>query len=166
MFITSHGWSISARAHVHTALLHLRNGLTDCVYIWYVGWGSLSRYVSWGSLSTSHGWGGASLHVRTYTPSSPYFKIRLTIFAKIWYVARDPIVTIRDLQKWEVGWLHIRTCVSSFVVSETAQPRHWSDTKNRLISFGFARSSPNMASSGRRPLGEGLSARWRNHRRI
>ena len=39
---TIHGWGISARAHVHTALLHLRNGLTDCVQIWYVGWRSLS----------------------------------------------------------------------------------------------------------------------------
>ena len=27
---------ISARAHVHTALLYLRNGSTDCVQIWYV----------------------------------------------------------------------------------------------------------------------------------
>ena len=35
------GWNVSARAHVHTALLYLRNGLTDCVQIWYVGWGSL-----------------------------------------------------------------------------------------------------------------------------
>ena len=30
---TIHGWGISARAHVHTALLYLRNGLTDCVQI-------------------------------------------------------------------------------------------------------------------------------------
>ena len=44
---SSHGWNISARAHVqrytHTALLYLGNGLVDCVQIWYVGWGSLSR---------------------------------------------------------------------------------------------------------------------------
>ena len=44
-------------------------------------------------LSTSHGWGGASLHVRTCTPPpSPYVRIRLTNLAKIWCVARDPIV--------------------------------------------------------------------------
>ena len=36
---TSHGWYISARAHVHTALLHLGNGLADCVQIWCLGWG-------------------------------------------------------------------------------------------------------------------------------
>ena len=40
---SSHGWGISARAHVqrypHTALLYLGNGLVDCVQIWYVGWG-------------------------------------------------------------------------------------------------------------------------------
>ena len=43
----SHGWGISARAHVqrypHTALLYLGNGLTECVQIWYVGWGSLTK---------------------------------------------------------------------------------------------------------------------------
>ena len=38
---TIHGWGISARAHVHTALMYLRNGLTDCVQVWYVGWRSL-----------------------------------------------------------------------------------------------------------------------------
>ena len=34
VLFTSHGWGISARAYVHTALLYLRNGLTDCVPIW------------------------------------------------------------------------------------------------------------------------------------
>ena len=29
---------------------------------------------------------------------------------------------LRDLQKSKVGWLHIRMCVSSFFVSETAEP--------------------------------------------
>ena len=43
-------------------------------------------------LSTSHGWGGASLHVRTCTPS-PYLRIRVANCAKIWCVARDPKVT-------------------------------------------------------------------------
>ena len=42
MLKTIHGWGISARAHVHIALLYLRNGSTDCVQIWYVGWRSLS----------------------------------------------------------------------------------------------------------------------------
>ena len=46
-----------------------------------------------------------------------------------------------------MGRLHIRTCVSNFVVSETAQPWYWSHTKNRLSSFGLARTSPHMASS-------------------
>ena len=31
---------ISARAHVHTALLYLRNGSADWVQFWYVSWGS------------------------------------------------------------------------------------------------------------------------------
>ena len=46
---TSHGWYISARAHVHTALLHLGNGLADCVHIWCLGWGLSTRcfHKSW-----------------------------------------------------------------------------------------------------------------------
>ena len=36
---TSHGWSISARSHVQTALLYLRNGLADWVQFWCVSWG-------------------------------------------------------------------------------------------------------------------------------
>ena len=101
----------------------------------------VTKYV----LTTSHGWGGAALHVRTCTPPpSPHLRIRLTNFAKIWCVARDPIVT--RFIKVGGGVTDIRTCVSSFVVSITAQPWHWSHTKNRLISFGLARSSPNMAS--------------------
>ena len=63
MLNTSHGWSISARAHVHTALLYLRNGLTDCVQIWYVGWRSLST-----CLPQVMGGVGKPLHVRTCTP--------------------------------------------------------------------------------------------------
>ena len=31
------GGGISARTHVHTALLYLRNGSADCVQIWCVG---------------------------------------------------------------------------------------------------------------------------------
>ena len=60
MLNTSHGWGISARAHVQTALLYLRNGLADWVQIWYVGWGSLSTCFPQVM--------GASLHVRTCTP--------------------------------------------------------------------------------------------------
>ena len=40
---TSHGWGISARAHVQTALLYLRNGLADWVQFWCVSWGSWTR---------------------------------------------------------------------------------------------------------------------------
>ena len=34
------GCGISARAHVHTALLYLRNGSADWVQFWFVSWGS------------------------------------------------------------------------------------------------------------------------------
>ena len=93
----------------------------------------VTKYV----LSTSQWWGGASLHVRTCTPS-PCLRIRVANCAKIWCVTGDPIV--RDLQESEVGWLHIRTCVCSFVVSETAESWHWSHTKNKLAYLFRARS--------------------------
>ena len=59
---SSHGWGVSARAHVHSALLYLRNGSADCVQIWCVGLESLLKcftQVIGGVL------GGVSLHVRT-----------------------------------------------------------------------------------------------------
>ena len=37
---SNHGWGISARAHVHTALLYLRNGSVDWVQFWCVSWES------------------------------------------------------------------------------------------------------------------------------
>ena len=56
---------ISARAHVqrypHTALLYLGNGLADCVQIWYVGWGSLTKCLPQ-VIDEVH------LHVRTCAP--------------------------------------------------------------------------------------------------
>ena len=64
---SNHGWDISARAHVqrypHTALLYLRNGSTDCVQIWYVGWVSLAKCLP-------QVIGGVHLHVRTCAPLS------------------------------------------------------------------------------------------------
>ena len=44
--------------HTRTALMYLRNGLVDCVQIWYVGWGSLTKCLS-------QVVGGVHLHVRT-----------------------------------------------------------------------------------------------------
>ena len=64
---------------MHTALLYLMNGLTDCVQIWFVGWRS------------SHGWGDSCTCARA--PPSPYFRIRMANCAKIRCVARDPVVT-------------------------------------------------------------------------
>ena len=58
---TSHGWYISARAQVHTALLHLGNGLADCVQIWCMGWGLLTTCFP-------QVMGGVHLHVRTCAP--------------------------------------------------------------------------------------------------
>ena len=210
----------SARAHVHTALLYLRNGLTDCVRIWWVGCGP------W-TMCFPQVMGGISLHVRTCTPrfcisgmawpivfkfgvwvggyqqgafhkswagcictcarAHPFSMPRELLGAEIWWVIRVPVAMcfmqvfgwallhvrtctpylrisrtdwpivlkfdvwldtqmLRGLQKLEVGWLHIRTYVSSFVVTETAEPCLWSRTKNRFISFALARSSPNKAS--------------------
>ena len=87
MLSTSHGLGISARAHVQTALLHLRNGLTDCVQIWYVGWRSLSKCFP----QVMGGVGYLCTCARA--PPSPYLRIRVANCAKIRCVARDPIVT-------------------------------------------------------------------------
>ena len=58
---SSHGWGISARAHVQTALLYLRNGLADWVQFWCVGFESIPKcfpqVMDW-----------VSLHVRTCRP--------------------------------------------------------------------------------------------------
>ena len=41
---TGHGWGISARAHVQTALLYLENRVADFVQIWCLGWGVITHY--------------------------------------------------------------------------------------------------------------------------
>ena len=61
MLNTCHGWGISARAHVQTALLYLRNGSADWVQFWCVSWGSWTRRLTQVK-------GGVSLHVRTCRP--------------------------------------------------------------------------------------------------
>ena len=107
---TSHGWGISARAHVQTALLYLRIGLADCVQIWYVGWGSLSTCFP----QVMGGMG----HLCTCALAPPP---HLRISGSDWPILLKFDVWIetqwlRDLQKSEVGWLHIRTCASNFVI--------------------------------------------------
>ena len=87
MLNTIHGWGISARAHVHIALLYLRNGSTDCVKIWYVGWRSLSTCFPQVTGGVGH------LCTCARAPPSPYLRIRVANCAKIWCVARDQIVT-------------------------------------------------------------------------
>ena len=74
---TIHGWGISARAHVHTALLYLRNSLTDCVQIWYVGWRSLSKCFPQVMGGVGH------LCPCARAPPSPYLRIRVANCAKI-----------------------------------------------------------------------------------
>ena len=54
-------WGASARAHVHTTFLYLRNGLADYVQIWCMGGGSLTTCFPQVA-------GRVSLHVRTCTP--------------------------------------------------------------------------------------------------
>ena len=52
---------VSARAHVQTALLYLRNGLADRVQFWCVGFESIPK-----CFPQVMGW--VSLHVRTCRP--------------------------------------------------------------------------------------------------
>ena len=58
---SSQGWGISARVHVHTPLLYLENGWTDCADIWHVASGQLV-------MRLPHVYGGVTMHVRTCTP--------------------------------------------------------------------------------------------------
>ena len=74
---TIHGWGISARAHVHTAPLYLRNDLTDCVQIWYVGWSSLSKCFPQVMGEVKY------LCTCARGPPSPYLRIRVSNCAKI-----------------------------------------------------------------------------------
>ena len=74
---TIHGWGISARAHVQTALLYLRIGLADCVQIWYVGWGSLSTRFPQVMGEVGH------LCTCARAPPSSYLRIRVANCAKI-----------------------------------------------------------------------------------
>ena len=87
MLNTIHGWGISARAHVHIALLYLRNGSTDCVQICYVGWRPLSTCFPQVMGGVGH------LCTCARAPLSPYLRIRVANCAKTLCVARDPIVT-------------------------------------------------------------------------
>ena len=47
--------------HVHTPLLYLENGWTDCAEIWHVASGQLVMWLP-------HVYGGVNMHVRTCTP--------------------------------------------------------------------------------------------------
>ena len=93
-----------------TALLYLRNGLTDCVQIWYVGWGSLTKCLL-------QGMDGVHLHVRTCVPL--FYKCSACI--EIWYALGDPLVTAYAVVTGGVS-LHVRTCTPRFCISGTARP--------------------------------------------
>ena len=71
---------------MHTALLYLRNGLTDCVQIWYVGWALLRMCFPQVRGGVGH------LCTCAREPPSPCLRIRVANCAKIWCVAGDPIV--------------------------------------------------------------------------
>ena len=105
---TSHGWYISARAHVHTALLHLGNGLADCVQIWCLGWGLSTRCFP-------QVMGGVHLHVRTPFPCLGNCWVHC---AEIWCVIRVP-VAMCFMQVF--GWapLHVLTCTPYLRISRT-----------------------------------------------
>ena len=138
MLTTSHGWGISARAHVHTALLYLRNGLTDCVQSWYVGCASLSKCFPQVRGGVGH------LCMCARAPPSPHLRIRVANCAKIWCVAGDPIVTrFTRVGGGVTAHSHVRLqfrCLGNRWNIE-ATPK-----TNLPISFALARSSPNMAS--------------------
>ena len=98
MLNTIHGWGISARAHVHIALLYLRNGSTDCVQIWYVGWRSPSTCFP-------QVMGGMGISARAHV--HPHLRISGSEWPNVlkfdvWLETQK----LRDLQESEVGWPH------------------------------------------------------------
>ena len=111
VLFTSHGWYISARAHVHTALLHLGNGLADGVQIWCLGWGLSTRCFP----QVMGGGASARAHVRTPFPCLGNCWVHC---AEIWWVIRVP-VAMCFMQVF--GWapLHVRTCTPYLRISKT-----------------------------------------------
>ena len=78
---SSHRWDTSARAHVHTPSLYLRNGFADRVQICCVVCSSLVKRFSHVMGDISH----SSLHVRTCTP-------HISISGTAWTIALKFIV--------------------------------------------------------------------------
>ena len=110
-----------ARAEIPPhALLYLGNGLADCVQIWYVGWGSLTKCLP-------QVIDGVHLHVRTCAPlfhkcSACCFSVTDgPIALKIWYALGNPLATAYAVVTDGVS-LHVRTCAPRFCISQTARP--------------------------------------------
>ena len=137
MLNTIHGWGIYARAHVHIALLYLRNGSTDCVQIWYVGWRSLSTCFPQVMGGVGH------LCTCARALPSPYIRIRVANCAKILCVDRDPIVT-RFTRVGGGVTIFARACPVS--LSRKPLSPGIEATPKTDFSFALARSSPGMAS--------------------
>ena len=109
-----------ARAEMpHTALLYLGNGLADCVQIWYVGWGSLTKCLP-------QVIDGVHLHVRTCAPlfhkcSACCFSVTVgPIALKFCYALGNPLATAYAVVTDGVS-LHVRTCTPRFCISQTAR---------------------------------------------
>ena len=74
-----------ARAHVHTPLLYLENGWTDCADIWHVASGQL---VMW--LQHAHCHGVSTHYAREHVHTSLLYLLNgWTDYAQICYVSRD-----------------------------------------------------------------------------
>ena len=68
-------------------------------------------------------WVGVHPHVRMCAPIVPYLKNRLTDCAWNWmFGLRSNSDEVCKSRRWGDCTVHIRTCVSSSVVSETAEP--------------------------------------------
>ena len=134
MLTTSHGWGISARAHVHTALLYLRNGLTDCVQIWYVGCASLSICFP----QVRGGWGiSARAHVNPH----------LRVSGSEWPIVLNLVRGWRpnSYERWD-DWTFARASPVPLSRKPLSPDIEATPKTNLPISFTLARSSPNMAS--------------------
>ena len=133
------GWvSLHVRTCRPRFYRYLRNGLTDCVQIWYVGWRSLSTWFPQVMSGVGH------LCTSARAPPSPYLRIQVANCAKIWCMARrSNSYEIYKSRRWGDC-----TFARASPVSLSRKPLSPDNeaTPKTDISFALARSSPNMAS--------------------
>ena len=160
---SSHEWGISARAHVRTAILYLRNGSADCVKKFGVRvWG---HYLS----ALHKSWVGC---IRTCTRAhvhTPFLYLgnRWAYCAEIHKLVVRVPVTVRFIQV--ISWvpLHMRTCTPHLHISITDWPivlkcDAWLETQQWWTGMRSRSRSRSRKKTGRLRLRKGIQL-WKNN---